>query len=142
MKILVINGVNLNMLGIREKELYGNKTLGDLEKYCKDEGKKLGVKVDCVQSNHEGYIVEEIQGAYGHYDGIIINAGAYTHTSVAILDALKAVNIPTAEVHLTDISKREDFRKFSYISLYAEKVIMGKGFDGYKEALEHFANKK
>lgn len=137
MKILVINGVNLNMLGIREPELYGKKTLKDLEKHCVDEGKKAGVKVDCIQHNSECAIVEEIQGAYCRYDGIVINGGAYTHTSVAILDALKAVSIPTVEVHLTDIAEREEFRKFSYISFYAEKVIKGKGFAGYGEAINY-----
>lgn len=138
MKILVINGVNLNMLGIREIELYGNKTYTDLVSFIKAEAKKRNVKVICYQSNYEGDIVTAIQNAYQKFDGIIINAGAFTHTSVAILDALKAVNIPTVEVHLTDINSREEFRKLSYISMYAQKVICGKGFDGYKEALEFF----
>lgn len=142
MKILVINGVNLNMLGIREKELYGNKTYKDLILYIKNEAKALNVNVKCFQSNEEGKIVTAIQKAYNSFDGIIINAGAYTHTSIAILDALKAVNIPTCEVHLTDINQREDFRKLSYISLYASKVIAGKGFLGYKEALEYFQAQK
>ncbi len=141
MKVLVINGVNLNMLGIREPSLYGDKSLAALESLCKSEGEKRNIEVKTFQSNYEGEIVTEIQKAYGVFDGIIINAGAYTHTSVAILDALKAVQIPTVEVHLTDISSREEFRKFSFISLYAEKVIIGKGFDGYVEALEYFKNK-
>ncbi len=137
-KILVINGVNLNMLGIREPELYGKGTLKDLEEYVTDEAKNRGLEVKCVQSNHEGEIVEFIQKALGKFDGIIINAGAYTHTSVAILDALKAVSIPTVEVHLTDINEREEFRKWSYISLIAKKTICGKGFSGYALALDEF----
>ncbi|HOO22394.1 MAG TPA: type II 3-dehydroquinate dehydratase [Clostridia bacterium] len=136
MKILVINGPNLNMLGIREKELYGAKTYADLEEYVKLEAKKLNLNAELYQSNYEGDIVTAIQKAYKVYDGIVINAGAYTHTSIAILDALKAVNIPTVEVHLTDIAKREEFRRVSYVSLYAQKTICGKGFEGYKEALE------
>ena len=141
MKILVINGVNLNMVGIREPELYGKKDFKALVKFIVEEGKKIGVKVTHYQSNSEGDICTKIQKAYDKYDGIVINAGAYTHTSVAILDALKAVGIPTVEVHLTDIYTREEFRRKSYISLYAEKVIAGKGFDGYKEALQYFINK-
>ena len=137
-KILVINGVNLNMLGIREPELYGKATLKDLEEYVTKEAEGRGLEVKCVQSNHEGEIVEFIQKALGNYDGIIINAGAYTHTSVAILDALKAVSIPTVEVHLTDINEREEFRKWSYISLIAKKTICGKGFLGYALALDEF----
>ena len=137
MKILVINGVNLNMLGVREPELYGKQDYKALVNYLKKSAKELGVKVDCFQSNHEGEIVEKIQKAYKKYYGIVINPGAFTHTSVAILDALKAVNVKTVEVHLTDIKSREEFRNFSYISLFAEKVIVGKGFLGYKEALEY-----
>ncbi|MBQ2718039.1 MAG: type II 3-dehydroquinate dehydratase [Clostridia bacterium] len=137
-KILVINGVNLNMLGIREPELYGKATLKDLEEYVTKEAESRGLEVKCVQSNHEGEIVEFIQKVLGNYDGIIINAGAYTHTSVAILDALKAVSIPTVEVHLTDINEREEFRKWSYISLIAKKTICGKGFLGYALALDEF----
>ena len=137
-KILVINGVNLNMLGIREPELYGKATLKDLEEYVTKEAESRGLEVKCVQSNHEGDIVEFIQKVLGNYDGIIINAGAYTHTSVAILDALKAVSIPTVEVHLTDINEREEFRKWSYISLIAKKTICGKGFLGYALALDEF----
>jgi 3-dehydroquinate dehydratase-2 len=137
-KILVINGVNLNMLGVREPELYGKKNLAALEDFCRDEGKKRGLLVDCAQSNFEGEIVEIIQKALGVYDGIVINAGAYTHTSIAILDALKAVSIPTIEVHLTDINSREEFRRFSYISLVAKKTICGEGFLGYAKALDEF----
>lgn len=142
MKILVINGVNLNMLGVREPSIYGDKNYSSLVKFIKKEGKALGVKTACYQSNSEGDICTKIQKAYKKFDGIIINAGAYTHTSIAILDALKSVSIPTVEVHLTDIGEREEFRKKSYISLYAEKVIVGKGFDGYKEGLEYFASRK
>ena len=140
-KILVINGPNLNMLGIREREIYGNETYSALVDLIKDEANKKGIKVKCFQSNHEGEIVDEIQLAYMVYDGIIINAGAYTHTSIAILDALKSVQIPTVEVHISDINEREEFRKFSYIGLYAEKQIIGHGFKGYIEALEYLANK-
>ncbi len=137
-RLLVINGVNLNMLGIREKELYGEKSFSALENYIRECAKELGVKVALKQSNHEGKIVDFIQKAYGKFDGIIINAGAYTHTSIAILDALKAVAIPTVEVHLTDINAREEFRKVSYIGLYAELCVAGKGFEGYHEAMEYF----
>lgn len=142
MKILVISGVNLNMLGVREKEIYGEKTYADLVKFIKKTAKEKNIKVKIFQSNFEGKIVKTIQKALNKYDGIIINAGAYTHTSVAILDSLKAVNIPTVEVHLTDITKREEFRKNSFISLFAEKVIVGKGFLGYAEALDYFSEKK
>lgn len=140
MKILLINGVNLNMLGIREPGLYGKNTLSDLENFVKEEGEKRGMEVVAFQSNFEGAIVEAIQQAYNKFDGIIINPGAYTHTSVAILDALKAVSIPTVEVHLTDINSREQFRQFSFVALYAKKTICGKGFDGYVEALDCLLN--
>lgn len=140
-KLLVLNGANLNMLGIRERELYGEESFAALEKYIRACAKRAGVKVVLRQSNHEGTLVDCIQKAYGKFDGIIINAGAYTHTSIAILDALKAVNIPTVEVHLTDIDAREDFRKLSYIGMYAELRIAGKGFEGYLEAIEYLANK-
>ena len=138
-RILVVNGVNLNMLGIREPEKYGKKSYKDLVSFIKDCAAELGQSVCVKQSNCEGEIVGFIQKAYKKYDGIIINAGAYTHTSVAILDALKAVDIPTVEVHLTDIYAREEFRKMSYISMAARKTVCGKGFEGYKEALEFFA---
>lgn len=141
MKILVINGVNLNMLGIREPELYGKNDYRALIKKIKSTAKRLNLNVKCFQSNYEGKIVEAIQRAYKKYDGIVINPGAFTHTSVAILDALKAVSLPTAEVHLTNVNEREDFRKKSFVSLYAEKIIVGKGTDGYEEALEYFAEK-
>ena len=135
-KILVINGVNLNMLGLREPALYGDKSYDALVKRIKAHAKEIGVKVKCVQSNSESVIVERIQKAYGKYDAIVINPGAYTHTSVAILDALKAVSVPTWEVHLTDVDNREDFRKVSYVSLYAKSRITGKGFEGYLVALD------
>ena len=141
MKILVINGVNLNMLGVREPEKYGAKTYAELKKYIQTSAKTLGLKCRTVQSNHEGEIVEIIQKSYKKIDGIIINAGAYTHTSVAIRDALLSVSIPFVEVHLTDISAREDFRRHSYLSDIAEKTIKGKGFEGYKEALVYFAER-
>ena len=141
MKILVINGVNLNMVGIREPELYGKRDYKALVAFIKESAKEAGVIVKCYQSNYEGAIVTKIQRARGRYDGIVINAGAHTHTSVAILDALKAVALPTVEVHLTDISAREEFRRMSYVSLYAEKIIFGKGFDGYREAIEYLSKK-
>lgn len=136
MKILVINGPNMNMLGIREPELYGEGRLKDLEGIIDMRCDSLGIECEFFQSNHEGDIVDRIQQAYGDSEGIIINAAAYTHTSVAILDALKAVGIPAVEVHMTDINEREDFRRFSYVSLYAFKTIMGKGFNGYLEAVD------
>ncbi len=141
MKVLVINGVNLNMLGIREPNLYGKTGYKGLLQKIKTHAKSLGVKVKCFQSNSEGELCAKIQKALNKFDGIIINAGAYTHTSVAILDALKAVAIPTVEVHITDINEREDFRKLSYISMYAEKIIVGKGLDGYTLALDYLKNK-
>lgn len=138
-KLIVINGPNLNMLGIREPEMYGNKTYKDMINYIKTVAKYSNVKVNILQTNYEGDIVSMIQDSFGKYDGIILNAGGYTHTSVAILDALKAVNIETIEVHLTDIKGREEFRKLSYVSKFASKTICGKGFEGYKEAIEYFA---
>ena len=141
MKILVINGPNLNMLGKREPELYGKNDFNALKKYIKECAKENFLKVDLYQSNYEGDIVTKIQKALNKYDGIIINAGAYTHTSVAILDALKSVNLLTVEVHLTNVNEREEFRRLSYVSMHAEKVIVGKGFDGYKQAIEYFAQR-
>lgn len=141
MKILIINGPNLNLLGLREPDIYGRQTYGDLVDFCRAVAEKQGVGVEFYQSNHEGAIVDMIQSAHGNFDGIVINPAAYTHTSVAILDALKAVAIPTVEVHLSDVSARESFRNFSYVSLYAEKTIIGKGFDGYKEAIVYLSNK-
>lgn len=139
MKLLVLNGPNLNMLGIREPGIYGNGDYKSLVKYIKESAKEVGVKVDVKQSNYEGELVTLIQKARLRYDGIIINAGAYTHTSIAILDALKASGLLTVEVHISNVKEREDFRQVSYVSLYAEKVIMGKGFLGYKEAINYFA---
>ena len=142
MKILVINGPNLNMVGIREPEIYGRQTYANLVASIQGWAAELGQEVEVYQSNHEGELVTKIQQAYFEkVDGIVINAAAYTHTSVAILDALKAVQIPTVEVHLSDINARDEFRKHSYVSLYAEKMICGKGFDGYREALEYLAHK-
>ena len=141
MKLLVINGPNLNMVGVREPELYGSQGYKALCSVIKSSAKENGVKIKIKQSNYEGELVTLIQKAKDKYDGIIINAGAYTHTSVAILDALKAVNLLTVEVHLTDIHSREEFRKLSYVSMYAEKQIVGKGFNGYKEAIEYFAQR-
>ena len=139
MKILVINGPNLNMLGIREPAIYGDKSFAALERFIRDSATELSLEVSLFQSNHEGEIVDIIQSAYGIYDGIVINPAAYTHTSVAILDALKAVGIPTVEVHLSDINEREEFRRHSFVSLVAKKTICGLGFDGYRKALEYFA---
>ena len=141
MKILVINGPNLNMLGIREPDIYGSQNFAALERFIKDSAKELGAEVTLFQSNHEGEIVDVIQSAYGVFDGILINPAAYTHTSVAILDALKAVSLPTVEVHLSDINSRDEFRHFSFVSLYAEKMYAGYGFDGYKMGLEYLINK-
>ena len=136
MKILVINGPNLNMLGIREKNIYGDESYKSLISLIKKSAKERDVKVKCYQSNFEGAIVTTIQKAYKKYDGIIINPGAYTHTSVAILDALKAVNIPTVEVHISAVNEREDFRQISYVKKFAFKTVTGKGFDGYIEAMD------
>lgn len=141
MKILVINGPNLNMLGVREPDIYGKKTYKDLCALIKDHAKQNQVKVEIFQSNSEGEIVTKIQKAHDKFDAIVINAGAYTHTSVAILDALKSVDILTVEVHISDINSRDEFRKFSYISLFAEKVIVGKGFNGYLEAIDYVVSR-
>lgn len=141
MKILVINGPNLNMLGIREKNIYGDKDYKSLVKLIKKEAAARSVKAKCFQSNYEGAIVTAIQKAYKKFDGIVINPGAYTHTSVAILDALKAVSVPTVEVHISAVNEREDFRQISYVGKYAFKTIAGKGFDGYIEALDELIKK-
>ncbi|MDU2582404.1 MAG: type II 3-dehydroquinate dehydratase [Anaerococcus hydrogenalis] len=137
MRILIINGPNINMLGIRERDLYGKKTYKDLIKYIKNYVYNKDIEIEIYQSNSEGQIINKIQEAYSFYDGIVINPAAYTHTSIAILDALKAVNIPTVEVHLTDIDMREEFRKISYVSYFAKKTIKGEGFDGYIEAIKY-----
>lgn len=136
MKLLVLNGPNLNMLGTREPGIYGNQNYAYLvnmiQEYCAEQG----IEVEVYQSNHEGSLVDKIQEAFGKADGIVINPAAYTHTSVAILDALKAVSIPAVEVHISDVSKREDFRQISYARLACVKTIMGLGFDGYIEAIK------
>ena len=142
MKILVINGPNLNFLGIREPEVYGSKTYQDLCDIINKKKDELNIDIEIFQSNEEGKIVTKIQEAYFEkVDGIVINPAGYTHTSVAILDALKAVSIPCVEVHISDINGREDFRKFSYISLAAKKTIKGHGFEGYLEAIDYLINK-
>lgn len=141
MHILVINGPNINMLGIREPDIYGKSTYNDLCNLIKTKADEMQVGVELFQSNHEGAIVDKIQDALGKADSIVINPAAYTHTSVAILDALKAVQIPTCEVHISDVNSREDFRKISYVGMYAEKTIAGYGFDGYIMAMEYLKNK-
>ena len=135
MRILVINGPNLNLLGLREPAIYGRKTYTELQDYIRQAGSDLGVEVELFQSNHEGAIVDAIQDAYGRVDGIVINPAAYTHTSVAILDALKAVALPAVEVHISDVSKREEFRQMSYARLACIKTYMGLGLEGYRQAI-------
>lgn len=139
MKILVINGPNLNMLGIREPDHYGKETYSDLCDIIKNHCKTKNIDVKLYQSNHEGDLVDAIQKAYGEYDGIVINPGAYTHTSIAILDAVKSVNIPTVEVHISKVEQREDFRQISYVRLACVKTITGHGTDGYIEAIDYLA---
>ena len=139
MKILVINGPNLNMLGIREPDIYGKNTFADLLRLLEDTAKELKIDLEQYQSNHEGDLVDKIQWAYGKIDGIVINPAAYTHTSVAILDALKAVGIPAVEVHISDVDAREAFRQISYAGLACCKTIKGHGFAGYREAIEYLA---
>ena len=136
MKIMVINGPNLNMLGIREPAHYGRETYQDLIKKIEDYAKTLDVEATCLQSNHEGDLVDFIQSAYGQYDGIVINPGAYTHTSIAILDAAKSVNLPLVEVHISKVEEREDFRQISYIRLAAMATITGHGINGYLKAMD------
>ena len=137
MKILVINGPNINFLGIREPSIYGASTYDDLVDLIRSHAEKSGISVDFFQSNHEGAIVDAIQKAYyDKVDAIVINPAAYTHTSVAIADALKAVSIPAAEVHISDVSKRESFRQISYVRNVCKKTVSGKGFDGYLEAMD------
>ena len=141
MKALVINGPNLNMLGIRERNLYGAQDYDALCNFLRAQAQRLNVEIELFQSNHEGAIVDAIQSAYGRMDGIVINPAAYTHTSVAILDALKAVSLPAVEVHLTDVNAREDFRRISYARLACETTFAGYGFDGYRMAMEYLAEK-
>lgn len=138
-RILIISGPNLNMLGIRDPALYGSDTLADIHAMCQVRGAALDIETECRQSNHEGEIVTWIQEARGQYDGLIINAGAYTHTSLAIHDALELFDAPVIEVHITDPKKREAFRHHSYIERLAAKTIAGKGAKGYVEAVEFFA---
>ncbi len=136
MKILVINGPNLNFLGIREPDIYGKNTFADLLRLLSAWAEELGVEVEQYQSNHEGDLVDKIQQAYGKFDGIVINPAAYTHTSVAILDALKAVAIPAVEVHISDVDAREPFRHISYAGMACKHTIKGQGFDGYRQAMQ------
>ena len=142
MKILVINGPNLNMLGIREPAHYGRETYADLVEKIKRHCAEKGVEAALFQSNHEGDLVDEIQKAYGVMDGIVINPGAYTHTSIAILDAVKSVCIPTVEVHISKVEEREDFRQISYVRLACVKTITGHGTDGYLEAIDYLIEEK
>ena len=135
MKLLIINGPNLNLLGLREPEIYGKQDYAALLDFLQASAEEVGVEIDCFQSNHEGAIVDAIQAAYGVFDGIVINPAAYTHTSVAILDALKAVALPAVEVHLSDVSLREDFRQISYAGMACQKTFMGLGFEGYRQAI-------
>ena len=137
MKILVLNGPNINMLGIREPDIYGKQTYADLLSLLKMTAHQLDVELECYQSNHEGCLVDKIQEAYGHFDGIVINPAAYTHTSVAILDALKSVAIPAVEVHISNVDARESFRQVSYPGMYCEKTIKGQGFIGYCQAMTY-----
>ena len=135
MKLLVLNGPNLNMLGLREPDIYGRQDYAALEKLIRDTCAAEGIEVELFQSNHEGALVDKIQQAYGNTDGIVINPAAYTHTSVAILDALKAVAIPAVEVHISDVKSREDFRQISYAGMACVKTYMGLGFEGYRRAI-------
>ena len=145
MKLLVINGPNLNLLGLREPGIYGKGTLSDLEDFLRKVGEEEGVELSFFQSNHEGAIVDVIQFAYGAMDGIVINPAAYTHTSIAILDALKAVSLPAVEVHISQVSEREPFRQVSYAAMACLKTYMGLGFEGYRQAIlclkDHLAGK-
>ena len=137
MKILVLNGPNINMLGVREPDIYGKNSYQDLLNLLSNAGEELGVDVNHFQSNHEGALVDAIQDALGVYDGIVINPAAYTHTSVAILDALKSVSLPAVEVHISDVDSRESFRQISYPGMYCEKTIKGQGIDGYRQAIAY-----
>ena len=136
MKFLIINGPNINMLGIREKNIYGDGSYQSLLELVQKTCQRLGIECECFQSNHEGDIVDAIQGAYGNTDGIVINPAAYTHTSIAILDALKAVSIPAVEVHISDVYQRESFRHISYPGMACVKSFIGLGLDGYVQAIE------
>ena len=140
MRLLVVNGPNLNLLGVREPELYGRGTYGELVDFIRGVAAECGVEVEVRQSNHEGEIVDWIQECPGRFDALVINAAAYTHTSVAILDAIKAVRVRTAEVHLTEPKEREDFRRVSYVGMAAERTFSGRGFESYADAIRHFAS--
>lgn len=140
MKLLIINGPNLNMLGLREPQIYGNRSYAALCEFIKNAADEAGVFCEIYQSNHEGAIVDKIQAAYGSFDGIVINPAAYTHTSVAIADALSAVALPTVEVHISNVMEREPFRHHSYVAPVAKKTYMGLGFDGYKKAIRYLAH--
>ncbi len=142
MKILVLNGPNLNLLGLREPEIYGRQDYAELVAFIQQAALEAGVEAEVFQTNHEGVLVDKIQQAYGHFDAIVINPAAYTHTSVAILDALKAVALPAVEVHLSDVSKRESFRQISYAGMACEKTYMGLGFEGYRQAILYLAGKE
>ena len=135
MKLLIINGPNLNLLGVREPDLYGKEDYAALVKLVEDTCAGIGAEAEIFQSNHEGDLVDKIQWAYGHMDGIVINPAAYTHTSIAILDALKAVALPAVEVHISDVSKREPFRQVSYAGMACVKTFMGLGLEGYRQAI-------
>ena len=141
MKILVINGPNINMLGIREPGIYGKQTYADLLQLLDQWAAEMGLEIEKFQSNHEGAIVDKIQAAYQKFDGIVINPAAYTHTSVAILDALKSVAIPAVEVHISNVDAREAFRQISYPGMYCEKTIKGQGLDGYRQAMAYLKEK-
>ena len=141
MHLLILNGPNLNLLGLREPDIYGKTSYDGLCAMIRAHADKAGVTVDCKQSNHEGVLVDWIQEAYGKVDGIVFNPGAYTHTSIALLDALKAVGIPCVEVHISDVNEREPFRQISYVGLYAEKRIIGQGLNGYLAAMDYLIEK-
>ncbi len=141
MNLLVINGPNLNLLGIREPNIYGDQSFSALERFIQAAAQESGASVELFQSNHEGAIVDKIQSAYGRMDGIVINPAAYTHTSVAILDALKAVALPAVEVHLSDVNSREPFRQISYAGMACEESFIGLGFEGYRRAIQYLCQK-
>lgn len=141
MKILVINGPNINMLGIREPDIYGKESYASLVRLIEQTALDCNIEIKHFQSNYEGAIIDEIQAAYGLFDGIVINPAGYTHTSIGILDALKAVSLPCIEVHISDINNRESFRKISYTSLACEKTITGEGLNGYRQAIEYLVSK-
>lgn len=142
MKILVLNGPNINMLGIREPDVYGKHSFQDLLTLLEQTAKEKKIELEQYQSNHEGDLVDKIQSAYGQFDGIVINPAAYTHTSIAILDALKAVGIPAVEVHISKVEDREAFRQISYAGMACEKTITGQGLEGYRQAIEYLTEKK